>query len=90
MCRKASDSNVPIPPLPAIHEKGFLLYLSSSHLSFLLLLLLYRELWPFLDEDQRRSFYHKAAAFVFSTACLGLMAYFYYRHIIHCDLMGER
>ena len=75
--------------LSAIHEKGFLLYLSSSHASFLLILVVYGLLWSELGERQRSSFRRKAASFVFSTSCLALMAYFYYRHIVHCDKLGK-
>ena len=75
--------------LSAIHEKGFLLYLSSSHASFLLILVVYGLLWSELGERQRSSFRRKAASFVFSTSCLALMAYFYYRHIVHCDKLGN-
>ena len=65
------------------------MYLSSSHLSFLLILKVYHMIWPFLNTEQRWSYYKKLAIFVFSLACIILMAYFYYRHIIHCDSMGK-
>ena len=65
------------------------MYLSSSHVSFLLILVVYRLLWSDLGERQRSSFRRKAASFVFSTSCLVLMAYFYYRHIVHCDTLGN-
>ena len=74
--------------ISATHEKGFILYLSSSHMSFLLILKIYHLIWPFLNTEQRWSYYKKLFIFVFSITCLALMAYFYYRHIIHCDSMG--
>lgn len=70
------------------HEKGFILYLASSHLSFLLVLKIYHVIWPQLDSQQRCSYYKKLFIFLFSFTCLFLMAYFYYRHIIHCDSMA--
>ena len=73
----------------ATHEKGFILYLTSSHLSFLIILRIYHVIWPFLNEEQRWSYYKKLFIFVFSIVCLGLMGYFYYRHIRHCDSFGK-
>jgi len=67
------------------HEKGFLLYLTSSHLSFLIILRIYHMIWPFLNEGQRWSYYKKLFIFVFSLVCMTSMGYFYYRHIKHCD-----
>jgi len=67
------------------HEKGFILYLTSSHLSFLIILRIYHIVWPFLNEEQRWSYYKKLFIFVFSLVCISLMGYFYFRHIIHCD-----
>lgn len=70
------------------HEKGFILYLSASHVSFLLILKVYHIIWPFLNSEQRWSYYKKVFIFVFSLACIALMAYFYYRHVFHCDNMA--
>jgi len=67
------------------HEKGFLLYLTSSHFSFLIILRVYHMIWPYLNEEQRWSYYKKLFIFVFSLLCMTSMGYFYYRHIKHCD-----
>ena len=74
---------------PAIHEKGFMLYLSSSHLLFLVILAIYWQVWDCLTDLQKRSYYHKLYIFLFSTVSIALMAYFYYRHIKHCDNLGK-
>ena len=76
--------------LTATHEKGFILYLGSSHISFLVILKVYHVIWPFLNPEQRSSYYKKLLIFLFSLASIVLMAYFYYRHIIHCDSMGRQ
>lgn len=68
-----------------IHEKGFLLYLASSHMLFLVVLAIYRQVWEHLTDRQKKSFYSKLYIFLFSTTSIALMAYFYYRHIKHCD-----
>lgn len=73
----------------ATHEKGFILYLSSSHVLFLLVLTIYYLVWPHLNAGQQKSYYKKLYIFLFSTFSLFLMAYFYYRHIRHCDALGE-
>eukprot|EP00094_Tigriopus_californicus_P006057 TCALIF_05833-PA protein Name:"Similar to CG7990 Post-GPI attachment to proteins factor 2-like (Drosophila melanogaster)" AED:0.06 eAED:0.06 QI:0/0.75/0.8/1/0.75/0.8/5/515/362 len=70
------------------HEKGFILYLSSSHVLFLLVLTIYYLVWPHLNAGQQRSYYKKLYIFLFSTFSLFLMAYFYYRHIRHCDALA--
>jgi len=70
------------------HEKGFILYLTSSHVSFLIVLKVYHLIWPHLNSGQRMSYYKKVFIFAFSIVCITLMGYFYYRHIIHCDSMA--
>ena len=75
--------------LSATHEKGFILYLTSSHTSFLIVLKIYHIIWPVLDCPQRNSYRKKLFTFVFSFICLVLMGYFYYRHIVHCDSLGK-
>lgn len=76
--------------LTATHEKGFILYLTSSHVSFLIVLKVYHLIWPHLNSGQRMSYYKKVFIFAFSIVCITLMGYFYYRHIIHCDSMGKK
>lgn len=73
----------------ATHEKGFILYLTSSHLSFWLILRIYHILWPQLNNMLKKSYRQKLFLFTFSFVCLMLMGYFYYRHIVHCDNMGK-
>ena len=76
-------------PFTATHEKGFILYLGASHMSFLLIIKINHELWSYLNAEQKFSVYKKVAIFVFSFVSLALMAYFYYRHIVHCDNLGN-
>ena len=76
--------------LTATHEKGFILYLTSSHVSFLIVLKVYHLIWPHLNSGQRLSYYKKVFIFAFSIVCITLMGYFYYRHIVHCDSMGKK
>ena len=66
-----------------------MLYLSSSHLLFLVILAIYWQVWDCLTDLQKRSYYHKLYIFLFSTVSIALMAYFYYRHIKHCDNLGK-
>ena len=80
------------PPLfciAATHQKGFILYLGSSHLTFFLTLKIYDVIWPLLNEQQMWSYRRKVAIFFFSVASLLIMVYFYYRHFIHCDAFGK-
>ena len=73
----------------AIHQKGFILYILSSHLSFLLILKIYHVIWPHLNDLQKCSYRNKLFLFILSLTCMSLMAYYYYRHFIHCDPLGK-
>ena len=73
----------------AIHQKGFIFYILSSHVSFLLILKIYHVIWPFLSDLQKCSYRNKLCLFILSLTCMSLMAYFYYRHFIHCDPFGK-
>mgnify|MGYP006975654011 CR=1 FL=1 len=73
----------------ATHQKGFIFYILSSHVSFLLILKIYHVIWPFLSDLQKCSYRNKLFLFILSLTCMSLMAYFYYRHFIHCDPFGK-
>jgi len=70
------------------HQKGFILYLGSSHLSFFLTLKIYDVIWPLLNEHQMCSYRRKVALFLASFTFLFIMVYYYYRHFIHCDIFA--
>jgi len=67
------------------HQKGFIIYLGSSHLSYFLTLRIYDVIWPLLNENLIWSYRRKVAIFLASFAFLFIMVYYYYRHFIHCD-----
>ena len=75
--------------ITAIHQKGFIFYICSSHLSFLLILKIYHVIWPALNDLQKCSYRNKCGLLILSLTCMFIMAYFYYRHFIHCDPFGK-
>jgi len=72
-----------------IHQKGFIFYICSSHLSFLLILKIYHVIWPALNDLQKCSYRNKLGLLILSLTCMFIMAYYYYRHFIHCDPFGK-
>ena len=80
----------PICYFAATHQKGFIVYLVASHLSYFLTLRIYDIIWPLLDENLMWSYRRKVAIFAASFAFLFVMVYYYYRHFIHCDQFGKK
>ena len=79
----------PLYYFAATHQKGFIIYLGSSHLSYFLTLRIYDVIWPLLNENLIWSYRRKVAIFLASFAFLFIMVYYYYRHFIHCDQFGK-